>query len=167
MRNLMNFLILPLLVVLASVSCKKNSEELAKGDVTCKIDGRSWTSYSDDFKLAEAYGEVTYNWERVSINATNTKTSEKIGITVSTPGQPVVEGKYVLNSESFLTGSYYLSNVGHFITGKGYQGEVEIISIDRVKKQIVGKFNYTCYNDQTKQSVNITEGNFKVEYNLN
>ena len=165
MKILSNCCLLLLFIFLTSESCKK-SEEAPNGDVTCKIDGRGWTSYSDDFKLSEADGEVTRNWERVSINATNTKTSEKIGITVSTPGKVVTEGKYVLDSKNFLSGSYYLLNVGQFITGDGYQGEVEIISIDKTKSEITGKFQYNCYSQVTKQSVVITEGIFKVHYNL-
>lgn len=158
-------ILLQLLFILPLASCEKLND-LVKGDVTCKIDGKPWSSFSDDFKLAEAYGEVTYNWERVSINATNTKTSEKIGFTVSTPGKPVLEGKYVLNSESFLTGSYYLFNVGHFITGKGYQGVVEILNIDTVKSRIVGKFHFSCYNEENKQAVIVSEGRFDTQYTI-
>ncbi len=166
MKNFTDFLILALFLILTSASCKKNSDEPLNAAVSCKIDGRAWQSYSDDFKLSGSRGEVTRNGDRVSMFATNTKTSEKIGITISTPGKTVTEGKYIINSKSFLYGSYYLYDVGQFITGAGYQGEVELISIDKVTSQITGKFQYSCYNENTKKSVIITEGNFKVHYDL-
>ncbi len=166
MNNYFLALLMPLAILLSSASCKKQASETRKGPVNCKIDGRPWSSYSDDFKLSDAECRISNNGEQVFITATNTKLSEKVGITIATPGQKVVEGKYNLNIDNYLTGRYYLFNTGQFITGNGYEGEVEIISIDNVKSRITGKFQYSCYNEQAKKSVVITEGNFNLQYTV-
>lgn len=156
---------LQLLFVLPLASCKKLND-LVKGDVTCTIDGRSWTSYADDFKLREAECKISNKGEQVFITATNTKTSENVGILISTPGVVVSKGKYTLNSDIYLSGSYYLFDVGQFITGNGYQGEVEILSIDTVKSRIAGKFHFSCYNEKNKQAVVVSEGRFDIRYTI-
>ena len=166
MKNYFSILIIPIAVLITSASCKKTVNEVDILSVNCKIDGRTWTSYSDDFKLSAAKCRISKNGEQVFITATNTRLSEKIGILISTPGKLIIEGKYDLNSQSFLSGTYYLFNVGQFVTGNGYQGEIEIISIDKIKSRITGKFHYSCYNEQTKKSVEITEGNFKLPYSI-
>ena len=166
MKNYSSILIIPIAVLITSVSCKKTINDVEILSVDCKIDGRVWTSYSDDFKLSDAQCRLSNNGEKVFITATNTRLSEKIGILISTPGKLIIEGKYDLNSQSFLSGTYYLFNVGQFITGNGYQGEVEIISIDKIKSRITGKFHYSCYNEQAKKSVEITEGNFNIPYTV-
>ena len=150
---------------LALASCEKLTD-LVKGDVSCKIDGKSWTSFADDFKLDDAEGRISNNGERVRIMATNTKTSERIDILISTPGKPIAVGKYILNSQSHITASYYLSNVGQFTTGNGYQGEVEITGIDKERFQIKGKFNFSGYNELIKRAVVVSDGRFDVDYML-
>ena len=166
MKNYFSILIISIAVLITSASCKKTVNEVEILSVNCKIDGRVWTSYSDDFKLSAAKCRISNNGEEVFITATNTRLSEKIGITIATPGQKVVEGKYKLNIDNYLTGRYYLFDVGYFVTGQGYQGEVEIISIDKIKSRITGKFHYSCYNERSKKSVEITEGNFNIPYTV-
>ena len=166
MKNYFSTLIMPIAVLITSASCKKTVNEVDILSVNCKIDGRVWTSYSDDFKLSAAGCRISKNGEQVFITAINTKLSSDLAILISTPGVKVIEGKYDLNSQSFLSGTYYLFNVGQFVTGNGYQGEVEIISIDKIKSRITGKFHYSCYNEQAKKSVEITEGNFNIPYTV-
>ncbi|RYX85562.1 hypothetical protein EON73_02905 [bacterium] len=156
-------LILPLALFLSSASCKKDSTKIESG-FTCKIDGKRWRTYSSDFKKMEDECHITKNGESIFIKAVNTNSLEHFSILVESPGKIVTEGVYALNSDRYFYGSYRAPDVGDLITGNGYEGQIEIIKIDKENSRIIGKFNYTCHSDLTKQSRTITEGQFNIMY---
>jgi len=156
-------LILPLAIFLSSASCKKDSTKIESG-FTCKIDGKKWNTYSDDFKFRETNCQITEKGESIFIKAYNTNLSENFSIIVHSVGKVVAEGKYPLNSNAYFVGLYGNPTYGNFITGNGYEGEIEIIKIDKDNSRISGKFHFTGYNDKAKQSRSITEGTFNILY---
>lgn len=156
-------LVLPLAILLSSASCKKNTPEIATGFL-CKIDGKQWAPYSGDFKLREAECQIGNKGESVFITATNSKSLEHFAISVYSVGKIVTEGKYALNSDKFFFGNYRDSAISDFITGNSYEGEIEIIKIDKAKSRIIGKFYFNCYNQKLNQSHSITEGSFNLLY---
>lgn len=72
-------------------------------------------------------------------------------------------GKYSLNSNRYFWGSYDKPN-GDFINGDGYEGEIEIIKIDRSTKKTSGKFYFNCHNKENNETLSITEGEFNIKY---
>ena len=158
-------LFLPLAILLSSTSCKKTAPEISTG-FYCKIDGKQWGTYSGDFKLREAECKISDKGASIFITAINSKTSEDFAIAVISPGTAIVEGKYPLNSNKYFFGIYGNPVLGDFSTGNGYEGEIEITKIDKVKSRITGKFYFNCYNQKVNQSRSITEGTFNLLYTM-
>jgi len=156
-------LILPLAILLSSASCKKTSVQTESG-FTCKIDGKIWHTATNDFKVRETDCEITEKGESISIKARNSGTGEDFALLIHSVGKVVTEGKYPLNSNAYFVGIYGVRSSGDFITGSGYDGEIEITQIDKVKSRIKGKFYFNCYNQKLNQSHAITEGTFNLLY---
>lgn len=77
----------------------------------------------------------------------------------------ITVGKYVLNSKSYMVGYFYnVAQQKEFTTGNGYEGEIEIINIDRTAKKIMGKFYFNCHNTENNETLSITEGEFNIKY---
>ena len=162
MKNLTLTLIISIFILSTTVSCKK-SNAINNGGFSCKVNGQLWEPYIDDFKLQPTECTFTKSNTSIFIKAKNTKKKENFAILVSTPGKVISVGKYLLNSNIFLIGNYDKPN-GDFITGDGYEGEIEIIKIDSSTKKMTGKFFFNCYDKQTKESVSVTEGEFNLRY---
>ncbi|RYX85561.1 hypothetical protein EON73_02900 [bacterium] len=154
-------LILPLAILLFSVSCKKDSTKIESG-FTCKIDGKRWRTSTSDFKVRENDCRISQKGESIFIKARNS--GEDFALLVHTAGKIVTEGRYPLNSNAYLVGVYGNPSYGDFITGNGYEGEIEIIKIDKEQSRISGRFHFIGYNDKVKQSRSITDGTFNILY---
>jgi hypothetical protein len=164
MKNLFLTLIIPLCILITSVSCKK-SNALKYGGFSCKVNGELWQPYTNDFKLQPTNCDITENGQTVVIKATNTNKRERFALMVSGTNKVITEGKYILNSKSYMVGYFYNSaTLKEFTTGNGYDGEIEIIKIDRSTKKITGKFYFNCHNTENNETLNITEGEFNIGY---
>lgn len=162
MKNLILTLIIPLCILLTAVSCQK-SNALKYGGFSCKVNGRLWEPYTNDFKLQPTECIISQEGKSISIRARNTNKNEHISILVNSLDNVITEGKYLLNSDRYFWGSYD-KPFGDFITGNGYEGEIEIIKIDRVTKKMTGKFFFNCNDKQTNETVNVTQGEFNLRY---
>ena len=162
MKNLIVlFAIVPFLL---GASCK---DETVQPDIAfaCKINGKDWRPYSNDFKLKATVCHLINNGETLHITAIHSTTHEDIGILVSTPGQLIKKQTYRLNSDRFFVGTYDKSvSGGEFITGNGYEGTVEIKNINHTDKSIEGSFHFKALNAATLEVVTITEGQFNLKY---
>lgn len=165
MKRTRFILLLQLLFILPLASCEKLND-LVKGDVTCKIDGRAWTSFEDDFKLSDVDCIISNNGEQIYIVAINTKTSDDLSILITTPGKVISGGSYELSSDRYNFGSYYDPQSNKFITGNGYKGTIEIKSIDKVKMRISGSFQFIAFDAKTNKSISITDGQFDTDYTV-
>jgi len=160
-NNLLFLLLFPLLM---GASCKKDKDDISV-DFSCKLNGTVWNPFTDDFKLREAEAHLTNNGTELFIKAINTKSREDIGFGIYTQGIPIAVGKYMLNMSTMQYG-YYSKNdfKGEFKTKTGFEGEAEIISIDKSGRKITGRFQFKCLNETTGDSVTITEGQFNLQY---
>lgn len=161
MKNQLLFLLL--LPMLMSVSCKKDKEISVA--FSCKLNGNTWNPYSGDFKLREAEAHLTNNGTELFIKGLNTTSHEDIGFGIYTQGTEIVVGKYKLNMPTVQYGYYSKNNFeGEFKTKTGFVGEAEIVSIDKSRKKITGRFYFNCFNETTNTSIAITEGEFNLQY---
>lgn len=162
MKNYLLFLLLTL--VLTSGSCKKSKDEISIA-FSCKLNGDTWNPYSGDLKLREAEAHLTNDGTELFIKGLNTKSHEDIGFGIYTPGTKISVGKYKLNMPTMQFG-YYSKNdfKGEFKTKTGFVGEVEIVSFDKSRKTITGRFFFNGFNETTNTSIAITAGEFNLRY---
>lgn len=162
MKNLIVlFAIVPFLF---GASCK---DETVQPDIAfaCKINGKDWRPYENDFKLQETECHLTNNGTELFVFARNTTSREHIGFIVSTQGLPVQKGTYNINSDRYYVGFYNRNATSlNFSTGNGYEGTVEIKNINHTDRSIQGSFNFKAFNATSQEVVIITEGRFNLKY---
>jgi len=145
-------------------SCKKDNNEI-NANFKCKLDGTAWNAYSDDLKLSVAEAHLTNGDKEIFIKARNTKSREEIGFGIYTSAAMITPGRYALIMPTVQFG-YYSKNdfKGEYKTKAGYEGELEIISLDKSAKRVSGKFRFKCLNETTLDASEITEGEFNLAY---
>ncbi|WP_069661299.1 DUF6252 family protein [Arcticibacter eurypsychrophilus] len=147
-----------------TLACKKSNNEPDSG-FKCKLNGKKWRPYNDDFKSREAEIHLQNNGQEIFILATNSRSLEAIGVGIYTPGKRILPGKYTLDGKTGPRG-FYDNNATHesFYTQSGYEGVLEILKIDTVKLRISGTFYFKAYDETTKLSVDVTKGEFNLAY---
>ena len=146
------------------IACKKSNSEPDPG-FQCKLNGKTWRPYNDDFKSSEAEIHLLNNGESIFIQASNSRSREAFGIGIYSPGKPITPGKYILDRKTDFRGFYERRTTQElFYTGSGYEGVLEILKIDKVKSRISGTFYFKAYNETSKSMVDITKGKFNLEY---
>lgn len=162
MKNL--YILLVLTPFLFGASCK---DETVKPEMefACKIDGKDWRPYSNDFKKPATECHLTQSGTDLFISSSNTRSREDIGFIVNTQGLPVQKGIYNINSDRYYVGFYSRNATSqNFSTGNGYEGTVEIKNINHIDRSIQGSFNFKALNPNTQEVVTITEGQFNLKY---
>ncbi|WP_069660444.1 DUF6252 family protein [Arcticibacter eurypsychrophilus] len=146
------------------LACKKSNNEPDSG-FKCKVNGKTWRPYNDDFKSREAEIHLQHNGEDIFIQATNSRSREAVGVGIYTPGKRILPGKYTLDSKTGRRG-FYDKNATHesFYTQSGYEGVLEILKIDTIKSRISGTFYFKAYDETSKLSVDVTKGEFNLTY---
>lgn len=158
----LKMVILLLFPFLIAVSCKKDGDEIDSGFV-CKLNGKTWRPYVDDFKLQETQAHIIDKGATFYVLARNTRSREHISFAVSNSGKMVQIGTYELNSMKAPVGLYDKNDFqGVYSTKPGYEGTLEIIKIDDVLKRISGRFSFNAHNETTNESVSISNGSFNL-----
>ncbi|WP_262713590.1 DUF6252 family protein [Pedobacter aquae] len=86
-------------------------------------------------------------------------------IGIYTSGVKIKVGFYNLNQIQIMSAKFDELIPGEdFRTGNGYEGVLEIKSIDTVNRRMTGTFYFDPYNEKTKQTVKITSGTFNLKY---
>ncbi|WP_069660107.1 DUF6252 family protein [Arcticibacter eurypsychrophilus] len=146
------------------LACKKSNNEPDSG-FKCKLNGKTWRPYNDDFKSQEAEIHLLNNGQEIFIRASNSRSREGVGIGVYTPGILIVPGKYTLKSKTHFSGSYYRDATHEsFYTQSGYEGVLEILKIDTIKSRISGTFYFKAYDETSKSMVDVTNGEFDLAF---
>ena len=152
------------LFILPLIACKKGSYGTSDF-LECRVNGKKWSAYSGDFKNSATRSIIQNTGQTVSITGLNSDSHEDISIGVFTPGEQIKEGIYKLYNGAGHDGSYRQQTQGkYFSTSETYNGELNITSIDTGKSIISGTFHFKAIDENSNESVEITNGSFRVHY---
>lgn len=144
-------------------SCKKDLNDIHH--FKCKLNGSDWYPHENDLKLTEAEAHLTLDGKQLFVKAHNSRSREGIGFLVWDKDAEIKIGKYSLISNNTYLGYYDKKDFnGQYYTGGDYHGEVEIVGLDKSAKKVKGHFYFKCFNSITKQSAEISDGEFNLEY---
>ena len=79
------------------------------------------------------------------------------------------EQEYFLSmNKGWYSRALYKSSLAanHYETDSIFTGKVNIIQLDKANMIVAGTFHFTGYNAETKDTVHITDGKFKLKYDL-
>lgn len=160
--KIISFALIALITVAAS--CKKNEyPEPGPNDFyfQCKIDGRLYIPNS----CANCITCTIYQ-DTIFIFGGNAG-FETLGIGINDSTNIKVT-KYQLNDVIGRRGDYKNSTVNNdrYFTDKTHVGELQITTIDKTKRIIQGIFYFKAYNAYRNDSVNITDGKFRLKYTI-
>ncbi len=90
---------------------------------------------------------------------------QTLGIGIN-DGQGIKVISYTLNEVIGRRGDYKSSTIANdrYFTDASHVGLLTISSLDKTKKIITGTFSFTAYNAIQNNTVNITEGSFRLKY---
>lgn len=151
-----------ILFVLSSIfaTCKKeNSPASDNLYFKCKLNGQDYVpSNCANCLQCEILHDTTFI---LGANAG----FQTLGIGIN-DGQGIKVNSYMLNEVIGRRGDYKSSTVTNdrYFTDASHLGFLKISSLDKTKKLITGTFSYTAYNPLQNNTVNITEGSFRLKY---
>ena len=81
----------------------------------------------------------------------------------------IIQKSYVLNSNIANGGTYKNSTLTNdrFDTDSIHTGKLQIIILDKINKNISGTFYFKAYNVYRNDSVSVTDGKFRLNYDTN
>ena len=82
---------------------------------------------------------------------------------------PISETTYVLNNNLQQNGTYDISPLVNDIykTDATHAGQLTITTLDKTKRTIQGTFYFKAYNTYRNDSVSVTDGKFRLNYDTN
>ncbi len=152
------------LVTLAA-SCKKTTDP-GPDDFyfQCKIDGSSYIPNScANCITCSILGDTTF-----LLGGNAEYEALLIGV-IKLDHSQIAILNYVLNANLQQKATYKNSTVttDRFDTDATHTGLLEIISLDKTNRIIKGNFYFKAYNSYRNDSVNVTDGKFRLKYTTN
>jgi hypothetical protein len=152
---------LSLLVTVLAGACKK--DEL-NDNFKCKVNGQVWRPSNTDIKYGhEAEAHLIDDGKTFFVAAYQENSRQVISFAIFLDSE-VVPGTYNLpglkNSADYEDKSQNLK----FTAQPGYSGTLQILSLDRAKKTVTGRFSFKALEGNTKAVVDISEGEFSLQY---
>jgi hypothetical protein len=150
-----------LVTVLAS-GCKKYDE--LNYNFICKVNGDIWRPLSTDWKFgSEAEAHLIDDGKTFFVAAYQAGTRQIISFAIFLD-RDVTTGTYYFpgtrNSAGLDDNGRNLS----FTSQKGYTGTLQILTLDKEKTTVTGKFSFRALESNTKAEIKITEGKFNLKY---
>lgn len=161
----LSFALIALITIAAS--CHKNEYPEPGPDdfyFRCKIDGRLYIPNScANCSTPKLLGDTN-----LLLNGNAGFESILIAI-INFKNEPLKIGLYNLNNNSQRMGSYDNSSlvIDIYETNSTHLGLLNITTLDKTKRIIQGTFYFKAYNAYRNDSVNVTDGKFRLKYTTN
>jgi hypothetical protein len=128
----------------------------------CKIDGRTYVPNS----CANCITCTIYK-DTIFIFGGNAG-FETVGVGIN-DNSGIKVYSYTLNNVIGRRGDYKNSTVTYdrYFTDSNRTGQLDIISLDKTNRIIQGTFYFKAYNAYRNDSVNVTDGKFRLKYTTN
>ena len=158
------FVLIALITIAAS--CHKNEYPEPGPDdfyFRCNIDGRLYIPNScANCMSGKLLGDTTF-----LANGNAQYEALEFGI-INKSGQDITVSLYILAENPRYSGSYKFSPIYNdaFKTDSNHKGVVTIASLDKTKRIIQGTFYFKAYNAYRNDSVNVTDGKFRLKYTI-
>ena len=146
-----------------SNSCHKNPEN-AQYYFKCKVDGQEYIPNGcANCLVAKLLGDTT-----LLINGNRGFEAVDIGI-IKLDRIPIIATNYILNDNPQQNGMYDNSPQVNdiFKSDATRTGLLNITVLDKSNKIISGIFYFQAYNPVQNKTVNITDGQFRLNYSIN
>lgn len=130
----------------------------------CKINGQTYIPNS----CANCAGASLLGDTTLLINGNAGFESVAMGI-INVTAEPIIVTTYTLNDNPRSGGDYKNSTtpIDIFNTDRNHTGQLRIITLDKVNKIIEGTFYFKAYNTYRNDSVYVTNGKFRLNYDTN
>src|SRR4051812_10440525 len=152
-------LLLSFFIILCSNNCKK-APPLGDFYFRCKVDGQSYAPNNcANCTQCDFLGDTT-------LILGGNRGFETLGIGLN-DFSGIKPSTYILNNVPGRRGDYKNSTMvdDRYFTDSTRTGEIIINSIDINNKVISGTFYFEAYNEFRDDSVNVTDGKFRLKYN--
>ncbi|MCO4291439.1 DUF6252 family protein [Solitalea sp. MAHUQ-68] len=148
-------------------SCQKNDDEpqetqTGANTMSCKIDGKRWKATPCNVCINGGSGLEVFFDETINTFGIDGQMSENNKLKTIRIYIPLLIKTNTLSENNF---AFYAELNKEFKTNNTYQGTVIITKLDRAKKIISGRFEFTGIDTfNPSDSVKVTEGLFDVKY---
>src|SRR5215213_2600168 len=145
--------------ILLSASCEKQNNNTAQYYIRCKIDG---LDYLPNNCANCMRGQIL----RDTVFLMNANAGfQTVGMGLY-DGNGVSAKTYLLNGRPSGSADYKHSTTTNDIykTDSTHIGELKITFIDKMNKILAGTFSFRAYNPVQTKTVNITNGEFRLQY---
>ncbi len=158
------FVLIALITIAAS--CHKNEYPEPGPDdfyFRCNIDGRTYIPNScANCMSGKLLGDTTF-----LVNGNAGFESIAIGI-IDITGSPIKISRYLLNQNPRFGADYKNSTIliDQYNTDSTHTGFLEITNLNKIDRIIQGTFYFKAYNSYRNDSVNVTDGKFRLKYTI-
>lgn len=150
-----------LLVSILAGSCKK--DEL-NDNFKCKVNGEVWRPRNTDIKNShEAEAHLIDEGKTFFVSAYQEGTRQTISFAIFLQGE-ITPGNFNLNGVKNTADYEDKSKSLKFNAQSGYTGTLQILTLDKATKTVIGKFSFKALENNTKAVVDISEGEFNLIY---
>ena len=147
-------------VIFISNSCKKNNQS-GNHYFKCKVDGQEYIPDACTNCI-----QVVLLRDTIFILGGN-HGYETVGIGINNASNIKV-GSYALNEIIGRRGDYKNNpSTDRFYTDATHTGSLQITLLDKQQKIISGTFSFQAFNTNQNKTVNITNGEFRLNYTTN
>lgn len=151
-----------LLLVTCFVGCKKGDK--ITDNFKCKVNGKVWRPANNDFKYGHA-AEAHLIDDGNTFFVTAYQEGSRQSITISIfLGIAIEPGTYYFKNSNNSAVLVDPSNDLKFVTQQGYDGSLEIVSLDKVSKTVTGRFSFKALDNETNGVAEVTDGQFNLQY---
>ena len=130
----------------------------------CKINGQTYIPNN----CANCVGASLLGDTTLLINGNAGFESVAMGI-INVTAEPIIATTYTLNDNPRSGGDYKNSTtpIDIFNTDRNHKGQITITTLDKTKRTIQGTFYFKAYNTYRNDSVSVTDGKFRLNYDTN
>lgn len=161
------FFVSSLFLLLSSCGRHNNNSSSSSGNyLNCKVNGVYWEPDKGGLGEYTLTAKLLFNETFLSINAIKGIQSINLGL-LDTLGIKNETFYLTVNAAgSYTSNAQYDNNnaTNQYETDTTYTGFAAITQIDKTNLTVEGTFSFTAYNKVLLNSVNVTEGKFKLKY---
>ncbi|QPH39002.1 DUF6252 family protein [Pedobacter endophyticus] len=151
-----------LFVITCFAGCKKDDK--ITDNFKCKVNGKVWRPGNTDFKYGHA-AEAHLIDDGKTFFVTAYQEGSRQSITISIfLGTNVEPGTYYFKNSTHSAVLVDPSNDLKFVTQQGYDGSIEIVSLDKGSKTVTGRFSFKALDTETNNVAEVTDGQFNLQY---